>query len=1063
MKKNKEILVRVKRLNLYIIISSLIIIATVSIFVDFYFYSRNLDFLNNKRISDSQKNLSNINNRIVRYTKQSYDKSDDLIIEEIKKKTDQGKLVVEKILSKYKTASDVTKFEHIENAFRVSKFFNGRGYYYILDKSGKIIFNSVFPELENTDIANDEYTEKAQVIMDNESEGLFKGMMFKPGAEKQGKFLKWSYLSKIEGTDWYIGTGEYYYDFVDEYKTKLLNDILILKNSDYGFFYIIDILTNKFIIINNQIAINNPSILDTPTKVDDKILEDAIKVTQKNGEGFIDFHFSEGDPSIKEKALVKIDKIPEVNWIVASGIYENYINAFFESDRDQFRQKVITNLIIISSLIFLILIIYLLLNNRILAILKNLFNSLENFFHESIENDQLIAKDKLKYQEFQNIANSVNKMLISKKEISDKLIKDKVYIDQLMIENPEAIALVDKESNIMKINPAFTKVFGYTIEECKGKNIDELLCSPTEILQAKNNTKKVASGITVKFYANRVAKNNQIMNMFITGIPVIYHSNIEAVFGVYQDKTDIIEHDIALKVASEQALKTAKTKSQFLANMSHEIRTPMNGVIGMADLLAKTNLNEEQQDYVDTIKMSGESLLRIINDILDFSKLESGKDTFNFSDFVLSDCIEKSLDVIALKVQEKNVKLAYIIDEDVPTYINSDFDRLKQVLINTLNNAYKFTNQGLIQVKVSKESSYNNVLMLKFVISDTGIGIPEDKISTIFDSFSQVESEQSRNVTGTGLGLAISKAIITNLNGKIWVESKLGVGTRVSFTIATDSRILVSEHRSKFKYLENIKLGVISSKDVFDNLNSILKKYCKSVDQVADSDSLDSIEFFLDDWDIIIIDYSIYKSYSDNVNKFISNLNITNIGIVFLKDIKEVRQIEDINVPRYQFVNYPIHRQKLYESFRKLLGLENSNLNSKKEDVTEDDITKLKVLVAEDNLINQKLMNRLFKKLQITADLAQNGQEAYELALKNNYDVIFMDIQMPILNGLKATEIIKEKMQEKSPIVIALTANVLPEDKEKCIDAGMAGFLPKPVKLSDIKEILQKIIKKEIL
>lgn len=1062
MKKNKEILVKVKRLNLYIISASLIVIAGVSILVDFYFYSNNLDFLTSKRLSDTSKNLSNINNRIERFSNQSYDNIDDIILTEIKK-TSQGKLVVEKILSKYKYTSLQTKLEHIENAFRVTKFFNGRGYYFILDKSGKIVFNSAFEDLDNSDLGKDDYTRKAQEVMDKGDEGYFKGMMRKPGARPDQKFYKWSYISKIEGTDWYIGTGEYYYDFIDEYKVDLLEDILILKNSDYGFFYIIDMLTSKIIVINNHLTLDNPSILETSSKIDDMILEDAIKVTQKNGEGFIDFHFAEDNYEKKQKALVKIDKLPQLHWIIASGVYEDYISSFSKTDRAQFRKKVITNLIIMSSLIFLILIVYFILNNRILLILKKLFNTLESFFHESIENDQLMDKEKLKYTEFKNIAFSVNKMLISKKEIADRLTKDKVYIDQLMIENPEAIALVDRSSNILRINPAFTKVFGYTIDECMGKNIDELLCKGEQIQEARMNTQKVGQGKTVRFYANRVSKNNNIMNMFITGIPVIYNSKIEAVFGIYQDKTELIAHDIALKVASEQALKTAKTKSQFLANMSHEIRTPMNGVIGMADLLSKTKLSDEQEDYVETIKISGESLLRIINDILDFSKLEAGKDTFSFSDFELSACLEKSLDVIALKVQEKNVKLAYIIDEDVPTYINSDFDRLKQVLINLLNNAYKFTNQGLIQIRVSKESTYNNILVLKFTIADTGIGIPKDKISTIFDSFSQVESEKTRSVTGTGLGLAISKAIITNLKGKIWVESKLGVGTRVNFTISTDSRIMISENINQFDYLKNIKVGVIASIDVFENIKSILRNSCKSIDLVADSDTIDNIVSFLDDWGVLFIDISIYNSYQENINQFVSNLSSNKVGLIFLKNIKDKREIIDIGKNDYDFVNYPIHRNKLFESIKKILGLEINNRQKENDQINEDKIKDLKILVAEDNTINQKLMNRLFRKLAIEVDIAENGQAAFEMATSKQYDVVFMDIQMPIVNGLKSTEMIKTKLQDASPMVIALTANVLPEDKEKCIDSGMVGFLPKPVKLDDIKKILYKIINKEIL
>ncbi len=1063
MNKNNEISSKIKKLNLYIIVSSLILVATVSILVDFYFYSSNLDFLLGKSINNAKRNLTNINERIVRFTKVSYDDLDDKLKSNIVEKTNQGKEIVEKILLNNKTASQKKILEYIDNAFRASKFFQGRGYYFIYHKDGQLLFNSAFADLENKSVEDDLYLAQAKNIMNTANQGFFKGMMRKPYTEGNEKYLKWSYISKIEGAEWYIGTGDYYYDFLDEYKNEILGDILTLKNTTYGFFYIIDILTNKFIIIDNDINLENQSILETKTIYDNKILEDAIKVTQKDGYGYINYHFSKEKPDQIRKALVRIDKISEMNWIVASGVYEDYINSFHQDDRRQFRKKLITNLTIITIIIIIVLLIFLFINGRILHLLKKQFDTLGDFVKNSFERDELMDTDKLQYDEFKNISSLVNKMLMSKKDISDKLIKDKLYVDQLMIENPEAIALVDKSSIIMKINPAFTKTFGYTIDECKGKNIDNLLCPNEEIQQARANTNKVSLGNTVRFYANRVSKNKAVMNMYITGIPVIYRKSIEAVFAIYQDKTEMIEHDIALKVASEQALKTAKTKSQFLANMSHEIRTPMNGVIGMADLLSKTKLSEEQEDYVETIKMSGESLLRIINDILDFSKLEAGKNNFSFTDFELSNCIEKSLDVIALKVQGKGIKLTYKIEEDIPTYINSDFERLKQVLINLLNNAYKFTHQGMIQIRVSKEPSINNDLVLKFVVSDTGIGIPKDKVSSIFDSFSQVESENSSKITGTGLGLAISQAIVNNLNGRIWVESRLGVGTKVCFTIRTSSRILITQDKNQFKQLENIKIGVIASLDVFDNIKGILKKTSTNIEQIADSDSLDNIELFIDDWDVIILDYLIYKSYNDNIKRFIENLNKEKNSLIFLKNIQEKRDLIDIKNTSIQFVNYPVHKEKLLDGILKVLGFVRSNSQQIIEEVNQEKLKNLNVLVAEDNLINQKLMNRLFKKLDLAVDLAENGQVAFDKTLQKNYDVIFMDIQMPVLDGLKSTEMIRSKLKDEAPVIIALTANVLPEDKEKCIDAGMQGFLPKPVKLDDIKDILNKIVQKELL
>jgi two-component system, sensor histidine kinase and response regulator len=403
----------------------------------------------------------------------------------------------------------------------------------------------------------------------------------------------------------------------------------------------------------------------------------------------------------------------------------------------------------------------------------------------------------------------------------------------------------------------------------------------------------------------------------------------------------------SLNESHQKLLNTTRAKGEFLANMSHEIRTPINGIVGMNNFLLDTDLNDEQLEYVENIKTSSELLMVVINDVLDFSKIDSGKLDIESHPFSLRKCLDQVFFMLSAKAEDKGIKLSYDISTEVPDVIFSDSVRLKQILINLVNNSLKFTEQGYIKLSISAVSGEGNLLTIKFALMDSGIGISEDQISSIFDSFSQAESSTARKFGGTGLGLAICKKLASLMGGDIWVESKVGKGSKFYFTILGE----VGEERD----LAPKKIEIAA------------------------------------------------------------------------KDYSKLSQTHD-----------------------------------------------LKILVAEDNTVNQKIVLTLLQKFGYQVDLAKNGLEALDLVKANSYDLILMDIQMPEMDGLQALAAIQEiykNNSEKLPWVIALTANVFKEDKHLYFESGFDDFMPKPLsrellyngimnKVNDTSELRSEFSKK---
>ncbi|WP_338849638.1 PAS domain S-box protein [Massilia sp. W12] len=656
--------------------------------------------------------------------------------------------------------------------------------------------------------------------------------------------------------------------------------------------------------------------------------------------------------------------------------------------------------------------------------------------------------------------------ITEQRNATEQLKENLSFIDALIETIPQAIYLKDVDGRYMRMNRAACELFGVTEAQMVGKTVFDLL--PPDLAEFHHER-------DLKLYQERGTQNYEVMlNIHGRQVYTMYSKacllrpdgSPRGLVGTIVDMSNQKAAERALLQAKEAAESASRSKSEFLANMSHEIRTPMNGIIGMTDLTLETELDRHQREYLEIVRSSADALLQIINDILDFSKIEAGKMTIEAITFDFNKTMLETLRVLSLRAQEKGLELALELDPEIPAFLIGDPGRIRQVLTNLVGNAIKFTERGEVVVRAAVKR-LEQKLMLKISVTDSGIGIPKDKQQMIFEAFAQEDGSTTRRFGGTGLGLSITRLLVGMMGGEVTVESTVGVGSTfaVTLVLGIDHEAKPAQPLGDWRSLRGMRFMLVDDNQTnMTILRAIFARWSvETICQFSGEAALQYCQSAAEAPDCIVMDFAMPGMNGFETAAAIStHEKYAKTPIIMLSSTGmpgDATQSRKFGIQSYLLK--PTTPDEILQAALSLIGGGRSQQQAQASAArlaNRDPEQSLEIMLVEDNLSNQKLATALLKKWGHKVDVANNGQEALDRHEQKKYDIILMDLQMPVMGGFEATGKIREREAAGAPHtpVIAMTANALEGDREKCIAGGMDDYLSKPFKSDAFQAILKR-------